>query len=525
MKHVTRAFALDFCSRGQFLLPFVISPLMLPSFWWVLFRFTELDLHSPEMSVTVGRLFSFNTFFVAVVFFSAASIPARMYFLPITTWQLVAHQVVFAGILSVLISIETSLVQNWIFQRTFPISTPALFGTVGGFAVWVVVCMTKNSSWKWVIPPAVSFGLVSWYVAQFVLVPPEQLLLPMSIVDFLILLALAAISGWIALLAVERNRCGEVMGSLPIPVRLVNGWNSVMPGERFLTSTDALFWLEWRKFGWLMPILALGVTMISVVSWSISNGDLHYLILGYARAWLAVGTASGVLVAMRTVIVITESEQRDDLKIPTFLASMPMTNRQFATALFKVIGLNGLLILGIWLTGLATVYLVAPKPELLTLEIFPEDFRWWNIPGAAFFYWLVAANFSTLLLTGNRFLIGFFSFALTLGCLVSIVILGRWVPAETRASIFQNASNILGLGCIAFTGIAFVKAYRNRLIPHLTIFACAATWLMLSVLMVLSWERSLHEKVSFLILGIGLLSLAVAPFATTPIAVCWNRSR
>ena len=450
--------------------------------------------------MTVGRLVSFNTFFVAVVFFSAASIPPRQYFLPISTRQLVAHQVLFAGILSALISIETSVVQNWIFQRNFPFSTPALFGTVGGFAVWVVVCLTKNSGWKWVLPPAVSFGLVSWCVARFVLVPPERLLLPMSNIDFLILLALAAISSWVGLLSVERNRCGEVMGSLPIPARLVHGWNSVKPGEHFHSSTDALFWLEWSKFGWLMPILALCVTIISVVSWSISNGDLNRLLLGYTRAWIAVGAAGGLMVALRTAIVFTTIEQRDDLKIPTFLASMPMTNRQFATAVFKVIGLNGLLILGIWLTGLATVYLVTPKPGLLTLEIFPEDFRWWNIPGAAFFYWLVAANFSTLLLTGNRFLIGFFSFAVTVGCLVSIVILGRWIPAETRASIFQNASNILGLGCVAFTGIAFVKAYRNRLIPHSATIACSVTWLMLSVLLVLNWERSLHEKVSFHIL-------------------------
>lgn len=524
MRNVTKAMAIEFVSKGHLSLLYVISPLAIPILWWFMFQLTELDLRTPEMLYAIARLVSINSLFIAVLFFSTAMIQPRQFLLPLTTTQLLTYQLLYALVVSVTVSVETTLFQNWIFQQHFPILTPMLIGPVGGLCFLAAVCATQGSNWKWVILPLVIAALASWYITRFVLVSPERVLESPSIGDIALLLVLAVASFWTLTWAVMKNRCGDAMNPMPMPASLVRYWDSLLSRQRFHSPAQALFWIEWQKFGWLVPILAIGVTIISVINWYVSDGDPHHLLIGYAQVWVNVGTIGGMIVALRTVIVMREKARADDLGVPTFLATMPVRNRSFAYALFKVIGANGLFLFGIWLAGFAAAYFVTPRFGLLTSEVLPGDFRWWQLPGSVVFYWVVASLFSTLLLTGNRNLITGFSSSLCVGCLISII-LGRWIPYEMRTPIFQIVGNLGGCAAVAITLLAHWKALRGKLIPNSTAILCTLIWCALSTLWIFTWEQPPPGNISFFPLGMGMITLAVAPFAMTPIAISWNRCR
>jgi hypothetical protein len=68
-------------------------------------------------------------------------------------------------------------------------------------------------------------------------------------------------------------------------------------------------------------------------------------------------------------------------------------------------------------------------------------------------------------------------------------------------------------------------ARRRKLIETSTAALCVGIWLALSVAVVLESFRYPALTMGVWLFVIGMAALAVAPLATTPLAVEWNRHR
>lgn len=524
MLKVNRALVADLCSRGDLIPTLMAVPLGLSLLWYGLFMLTDINLGSSFITFAIARLISCNVYFIAILFFNIAQIQPRQYLLPLTTRQLLRQNLVVATVISVLVSVATSLLQNWLFQRQFSILTPALVGIVSGSCMLAVACLTKGSTWKWVVPLFVGLLLSAWYLYRIVLVPLERIYSPMTSTDFGFLAGLFAISIWILTYAVERNRCGEVLKPIPLPTGLRNHWDSALAGRKHHSKDEALFWFQAQQTGPYLAQIAIGLTIVIVVCSYITNKNLNQLLIGYTKSWFVVGPTLGWIVGVRVVSVFAKFESRR-MNLSCFLTAMPITNSQLAHVVFKLIGLNGLYLIGIWFITLIFIFFAAHKDSLFSVGELSADFRWWQIPAAALLYWVCAANFSTLILANNRLISYGLVATYVVGNFGMLILVGNKLPADLKQQIIQAVLYGLCFAAIALMFASLWKACRDDLIPTARGMLCVLGWCTLSVLLLLGWESAPEDKISLVPLGIGIAALTFAPIAMTPIAISGVRSR
>jgi hypothetical protein len=96
---------------------------------------------------------------------------------------------------------------------------------------------------------------------------------------------------------------------------------------------------------------------------------------------------------------------------------------------------------------------------------------------------------------------------------------------EAMATLGQAVAAGLGIVFIVVTAWAFVAARRRGLVSAPTAWAALATWAALAAAGAFEFSSGSGLPRSTSLLLLGLLALAVAPPASAPLALCWNRHR
>jgi hypothetical protein len=99
------------------------------------------------------------------------------------------------------------------------------------------------------------------------------------------------------------------------------------------------------------------------------------------------------------------------------------------------------------------------------------------------------------------------------------------IPPSIFPAVLKSIPWIIGACCLLGTAWAFTAARRRHLIDSARLCLGPGLWLLLCLSVGWVWLSRDEPGLSTIVLVMGLLALAVAPLATAPLALAWNRHR
>jgi hypothetical protein len=358
------------------------------------------------------------------------------------------------------------------------------------------------------------------------------------------ILGAAAVSTYaVALVVVGKQRRGGG-GGWTWPSTLVERLAVLLPHRALaLKSADAaLFWMEWRRAGLLLPAAVLLATCL-VLSTVILFTDRGAKATMWAETWLAV---LPLIVAVPISMGFGKTDFWSlDVTLPAFMATRPVSGGQLFSAKMKVAAVSTLLA---W----AALVIVAP----VCIYLYCDTEHWhdaWQISGIIYspfsqwalpILWLATAVLLTWgMMIGNIWLgysgrpVVYYAFVVV-GMAVFLTALLIFAMYLERPRSWQNAW-VRTLSWLPWAFAAFIstKAWfavwcgsrlrRRGLISHRNITVYSYLWLAAATCLVFrAWLISPGiEWLRNLLMLFALCVIPLARVAATPLAIAWNRHR
>ena len=117
------------------------------------------------------------------------------------------------------------------------------------------------------------------------------------------------------------------------------------------------------------------------------------------------------------------------------------------------------------------------------------------------------------------------SFSAALALLSACTFLNHDAAAQEASDLITRAKLQRGICCVLGTAGAFFAARRQYLIAPIMLCLGLGLWLILCISIGFMWLTRTEPGLSSVVLAMGLLALPVAPLATAPLALAWNRHR
>jgi hypothetical protein len=138
--------------------------------------------------------------------------------------------------------------------------------------------------------------------------------------------------------------------------------------------------------------------------------------------------------------------------------------------------------------------------------------------------WTVLALSASVGLLGRPYLLVKVLCGLMFGY-IGLILLSRFtLTYEGQLLLGRVATLAVSIAFIALTLWAFVGARRRGLIGWPTVYVAASVWIGLAAVVVLAWTENVLGMPEALLL-LAPAALSVAPLATAPLALAWNRNR
>ena len=327
------------------------------------------------------------------------------------------------------------------------------------------------------------------------------------------------------------RRCGRSRGFPPVLGRAPGRW--IGAGRRFATAQQAQFWLEWRRNGSLLPLLAGSWVLLVAVFLVLSDE-------GNAAAMVAATPYVSLMLAPVAGLILGKPDVWSrPVRLPTFAACRPLTCGDMVLAKLRMTALSLLaawLVLAVGLAGwLAWGSHYADAWGLL--ERMKEQ------AGAARQYTLIAAalvglfGFTVFLMAGlfvvsltGRFWMLLAALFLYLGGLPNLLAMNAWKVFEDYAVELATAALVVKL---LLAGGAFRYGNRRGLISGAGVGGLVGAWLVTVACAFLAFYLTIPEQwddVSFrryvrdYALVVGLLC-PLFRIGLAPMALAWNRHR
>jgi hypothetical protein len=353
--------------------------------------------------------------------------------------------------------------------------------------------------------------------------------------------AAVAYAGTIVIVGVQRR--GGARGwswSLHFVDRLI----ATLPLRRHsLKSPEAaLFWIEWRRFGFVLPASVL-LTAMLILSVTIRFTDRSAEATMWAETWL-------VLMPILLAVPIGMGFGKPDfwsleLSLPTFVAARPVSGGQLLAAKMKAAALSTILA---W----AALMIIAPLSIYLYLDIEHWHDAWeifgiiysplsqWALPILGL---VMGMLLTWSLLIGNIWLgysgraMIYYSFVAVgmAGLLMTLVFLVWWAEyPRSRDNLIVNLLPGLpwllaaALSAKVWAAVGCARQLRRRRLissAHIAVFFCV--WLAAtSCLLFHAWLMSPRiEWLRIIFVLMAFCMIPVARIAAAPLTIAWNRNR
>lgn len=529
---------------------YIIATGAMPVCLYALLRSQGLEAGDQAMTLILYRLMSVNAILCAVAATESFLFRPRQYSLPITTIRLVATQLIPASlIIATQIAVVTGA-ENHLFARDFPIWGPAAFAVTAAFTYTAAYWQAKGSRWQQIGPGFVGVSMGVWYGLHYVPffqdVTGGPLLWPVSYFEFAILPVITLVSFFLTVRGISRDRCGEndisrvlfrrgdlsldLTSSLEVTGQSLFGLFETKTGmlNAFRSARHALLWSEMVQRVWVAPALQSAVMIVAFGIWIIVSRDAGDLVKLFIEGGGLLAATGGVIGGMLFGTFKFNYGQRQEgrpFEMGPFLASLPVTNVEFANAKLKVMSRSILICWSIWAIGFAIIGLIELGLGIAPQPFFPDSVRWWYFPATLLGPWIAIAVLSSILLIGNERIPVICSAMLVATCFADIFLSEIYLSSGTKKIFHQIVLYVFDAVIIGGTAYLLVLAVRRRyLTPRFAV--CQATiWLVAVSVILWEWRRNPGEPLAPYLFVTALAALAIVPFAATPLAVAQNRSR
>ncbi len=525
MRSIPVTMTWEMLTRGRWsLLAFALAANALPVLLLTALRHEAgFDPDDPSMLVMQVTMIQIQMFIFGCAAFDAQGRPSRLYAMPIPTSSLVAWQMLPSMVLVGLEALASTACLNAAFDLNWPLWGPALFAAVGVAAIQAVMWSMEKSAWLPVSVGIVAAMLGLWFKSRIgpMFSMPTHSWVELTPGEVFTLLTFAGLSYYAAVVGVARRRCGEPLPSLGI-ITWIERVCDPPPdvGAPFTTPEQAYFWFEWRKKGWVMPFTVVFGMVVGLGIWVLFIRELKDLFEGFVA-----GGAMLTLMGFMGFVLGIVGPNDQTFEMGHFLATRPLTNTEMSRTLLKVLGKSVLIAWTIWavpfviLTAILFAKGAIPSVELL------NDWGWWYFPMTLLGCWTLTSVLASISMTGRSKLLA----QLICGVLAAFFGLGLFcnyaLPVESRPTFNRGVGIVVGVVIALGTVWAFVSARRQALIGSPTVASAFSVWAVLGGLIVHDWVQHPARPLMPGVLVACLATLVVAPLATAPLALAWNRNR
>lgn len=488
-----------------------------------------VDLSDPSMTSFQLGMILLSIFGIGAAILSVHTETSRISVLPVDTWTIVTWRMLPAMALLSGCMVLNALFINLVFDVRWPMLWPALAAPVGLAMLQASLWISEKNSPLQIVSVAAAGGIFGiWFFLRFrsvfvVTLPPLMILL-----EVIPLVVMAFVAHRIAILGVSRLRCGESL--------LKSRWDELFtamnvdmahlqlgnprPAPAFKSAAEAQFWFEWRKKGWALPSVVTAALVFQSVAWVIFERDFHRLTIH-----ILVGGVVLSVSAMLAGLIIGNFGRADaSIDMGHFMASRPMTNRELAYVILKVMARANVISWGIYLLFCAVIasalVATANTQDLLKGPLS----HWWYFPAILLLEWVVTSVFATMYMTGRQTFLAW----LICGCIavyLSVMAGSLMLDAESKLQLFSITQFVTGVTMVFMTGgVYYVAEYRKVLSKREGAIA-GMVWLGLISITVFEVLKNPSGSSSMAMLLAGVVSLGLFPFAAAPLALSWNRHR
>jgi hypothetical protein len=483
-----------------------------------------LEADDPALLVMQTTLFQINMFAFGATVLSAQGPASRLYTYPIQTSSLVACHMLLAATLVALEVVVSTLAINALFDLEWPLWGPALFAATAIVTTQAIFWFTEKTAWlPWsVCLAAAVFGLwlKSHYGPTFSM--PTHPWSEISPWEVAVLTVVAALAYWVGTIGVARNRCGEKLGTLGVVAFIGRVFDRDFD-ERlsFGTPAQAQFWFEWTKKGWAMPGMVVMCLVLGVGTWLTFVRDPEDLVVAFVVA----GSLLSVLAGIGGVIFGNSGSNDTNYQMGHFLGTRPMTTVEMSRTILKAGALSVLMAWTIWFLAFACLFGILFLTNTIPDPVFPAGVHWWYLPATLLGFWTAFALVTSGALMGHMkwwgpIFVGFIAAGMSL-----LVFSSFALTPDTQRQLFQGVLTVGGIVFVLGTIWAYVKAYRISLVNGSVVGAAAMVSCLLIGVVLYEWIQNPVASFPVYLFTIGLMTAAVAPFATAPLALTWNRNQ
>lgn len=300
----------------------------------------------------------------------------------------------------------------------------------------------------------------------------------------------------------------------------------------FATPARALVWKEWREKGIYLPLIlaaiTIGSSLIFAVGWANPQLPIEWLMVVFSVGYMAL-----------PLIGIYLGHASSTMSLPLFRATQPVSDGAIARAVLLNVALVLAASLVVWLLGGALALACASLGNgnlepFYRLEMDIENVR--AAQRAPFAIpltlgcvsaWILCSTGAWLAMARKEWF-----FAAIICCptlfIIGVAYVSFLVPEPAQEvvtiALWSVASAVIALA----TAAAFAIAAKRGLISLWLCGGALLSWLAICGLLAAQVFYHLPietPSIALLVLLAGFATLAVAPFATAPLAVSYNRRR
>ncbi|QDT54707.1 hypothetical protein Pan44_27420 [Caulifigura coniformis] len=522
MRTIPTTLAWEFLNRGRWWLPAsMLAAILLPLLLFgEMHRRGAFQPSEPSLIMVQSIMMQIGMLMVGAAVFAALGPYARLFARPISTPGIVLLQLLPAGLISAAMWGACTLILNTLLPLDWPLLGPALFLAVILPAVVATYWYTDKSFW--LIPSLAFVGVVLgiWFRSHLGMVfrPPTHFWREVTVGDFLFLLCIANLSGFVAVSGIARQRRQEPLPALHLERRLEWLLDQAHSGSApFQSAERAMVWAERRRRGWILPALSFASMLVAFSLWLVFDRNPVTLLRLATGSGVTVAVTAGLISAFGCRLGPTEA----NWSIGPFLGTRPITSSTLARCMIAVQLRSVAIATALWLAAFLAAYAINEPYDRLQQPT-------WLIITLIVCPWISTAVGATIALTGRAQVFG----AVIVAALVAVFSFGITVqlaaPRDLRQQIlsvgFLGTVYLLSSATILGTILAFVVAKRRAMISSKTVMMAISVAVLLAAIG--AWgllQNSPPVAVGFLVAA--AVALAVSPWATSPLAIAWNRSR
>jgi hypothetical protein len=527
MRSIPAAMTWEILRRGCWLLLLaILTAMAFPAMLLTALRHDGLvDMHDKSMLIMQIVMLQFGMFIFGAMLYGAQGKVSQLYAYPVRTSELVAWRLLPVMALIALEVVVSVGVLNLIFGVQWPIWGPAIFAAAAIAAVMAVAWLTEKSvGWMIVGLTVVGSVLGLWFRSRYgpTFSDPTHVWEQLTPGEVFTMLAAAAASYWVAVLAVARNRCGDPPLSLGLLAWLEKRFDlSPTDNARLATPLQAQCWIEWRRKGWAMPFAAVVLLLCGLITWYFASRNAEDLYQGI----LLGGQAMWMLSFIGGILLGHVGPDEGNPIMGNFMATRPMSDADMGRAVLRTATKTLLLTWAIW--GVACLIVcgcllaVGARGAMKA----PDGWNWWFVPATLLGCWGGIGVLMPLLLLGSsRFLITL-GIALPAALIATSLISKFFLSREQQQQLEHALAAIVAVGVVIIGVWVYVAAHRSRLIQAPTVLAAATIWLTSTVVLAVQLPASaIPHWIGYLLIA-AAAALVVMPMASVPLALSWNRHR